>query len=174
MFHQTDHSLLCVQQHGMQYNPTSTTPTQPHHHREATDLLIQHLELYRDTRYSIWGQGPFEQDAAKRERALRKEMQTDGNLHPALAQPSGQYRVLHAVSEALALMFMRAPETHAPIARVFVRELLASSVLRPVMMLITPYTINKVGGVLFDFCIPCYVLCVCMSVCLGTPLHGAL
>ena len=114
-------------------------------HRDATDLLIQNLELYRDTRYSIWGNDPPQGDLAKRERALRNEMQADGNLHPALAQPSGQYRVLLAVSEGLSVMLLGKNMAHTTLARVFVRELLASCVLRPVMLLLTPYQINKMA-----------------------------
>lgn len=116
-----------------------------HAHRDATDLLIQNLELYRDTRYSIWGNDPPQGDLAKRERALRNEMQADGNLHPALAQPNGQYRVLHAVSEGLSVMLLGKTMSHTTLARVFVRELLSSCVLRPVMMLLTPYQINKMA-----------------------------
>lgn len=108
-------------------------------------MLIQNLELYRDTRYSIWGNDTPQDDLSKRERALRNEMQADGNLHPALAQPNGQYRVLHAVSEGLSVMLLGKPMATTTLARVFVRELLASCVLRPVMMLLNPYQVNKLA-----------------------------
>lgn len=133
---------------------------------------------------------------AARDRALQKEMKVDGNLHPALGEASGPYKVLknlssgvlrailppedldgcvHAAPEfrnvrALACYVLVSSTTHlstyadehgccfgaldaiAEIASLLVRrsllfpllrEIIAASVLRPVMYQCTPYTLNK-------------------------------
>ena len=58
------------------------------------------VELYRDTREAVLldresgGAADFSSgDPVRRERALRARMAADGNLHPAMLEPEGDYRV---------------------------------------------------------------------------------
>lgn len=48
---------------------------------------------------------------AARDRALRKEMRLDGNLHPALCSPGGHYAVLSKLSAGLVKVAMPASAT---------------------------------------------------------------
>lgn len=55
------------------------------------------IELYRDTRESLQAACPGtalrDLIPAARERAFRREMKADNNLHPALQTPDGNYKV---------------------------------------------------------------------------------
>lgn len=67
---------------------------------DICELVMEQVELYRDTRESIL-MDPGSRSAldfvsnekTRRENALRKRMVLDGNLHPALQQPDGNYKV---------------------------------------------------------------------------------
>lgn len=62
--------------------------------RDLSELVIDTLELFRDTRESIVraGGGNFDMSGAAWDRALQREMRADGNLHPALCTPDGHYK----------------------------------------------------------------------------------
>lgn len=67
---------------------------------DVSELLMEQVELYRDTREMVLSDKASGAAAdfnsgvlARRERALRERMAADGNLHPALLQPSGDYKV---------------------------------------------------------------------------------
>ncbi|GAB4817940.1 hypothetical protein N2152v2_004986 [Parachlorella kessleri] len=114
---------------------------------DASELFMETLELFRDTRDSILAaHGPtalIDMTPAARERAFRQEMRAEKNLHPALQTPEGHYRFLKAVSEGLVLHLLEGSELQRTSTRVVCRELLAGVVLRPLMMWCTPYYANK-------------------------------
>ncbi|KAL4430933.1 hypothetical protein ABPG75_006189 [Micractinium tetrahymenae] len=115
---------------------------------DLCELVMEQLELYRDTRDSIVlaTQNPDclrDMSPAARDRALQREMCAEGNLHPALQTPDGHYKYLKAVSEGAVAYLLDMPDLQRPAARCVCRELLAAAVLRPLMMYCTPYYANK-------------------------------
>ncbi len=60
-----------------------------------TDLFIETLELYRDTRESVGAANLEKMTPLARDRALRLEMRAEGNLHPALYGNDAHYEVWH-------------------------------------------------------------------------------
>lgn len=65
--------------------------------RDVSDVLIEQLDLYRDTREGIQaglgGRVFADMSMAARDRALKQEMKAENNLHPALCTPDGHYKV---------------------------------------------------------------------------------
>ena len=115
---------------------------------DASELLMEQLELYRDTREGIltdrqqaaaFCSGDFD----ARERVLKERMAADGNLHPALLHPDGNYRMLRAVSEGVVGLLMEPADYSRSAARAVARELLSGCVFRPLLMWCTPYNANK-------------------------------
>lgn len=116
---------------------------------DASELLMEQLELYRDTRDGILADkgeaatafinGTFED----REQVLKERMAADGNLHPALLHPDGNYRMLRAVSEGVVGLLLDPADYSRSAARAVARELLSGCVFRPLMMWCTPYNANK-------------------------------
>ncbi|KAG7671832.1 hypothetical protein Ndes2526B_g07257 [Nannochloris sp. 'desiccata'] len=119
---------------------------------DASELLMEQLELYRDTRELVISdaqQSPaiaaaFTQgDLTTRELLLRERMEVDGNLHPALLHPEGDYKMLTAVSGGLVENLLDPADSNRAALRAVARELLSGCVLRPLMMWCTPYHVNK-------------------------------
>ncbi|KAI3433581.1 hypothetical protein D9Q98_003392 [Chlorella vulgaris] len=115
---------------------------------DLSELFMEQLELYRDTRDSILlaTQQPHclrDMSQAARDRAFQREMKADNNLHPALLTPDGHYKFLRAVAEGAVAYLLDAPDQGRPTARVVCRELLSSCVFRPLMMYSVPYYYNK-------------------------------
>mmetsp|Transcript_13710 Transcript_13710/g.41406 ORF Transcript_13710/g.41406 Transcript_13710/m.41406 type:complete len:1265 (+) Transcript_13710:304-4098(+) len=115
--------------------------------KDLSDLLIETLDLFRETRDSIQqgttGGGRGDLSLAAWDRALQREMKAEGNLHPALCTPDGHYRVLRAVSEGLTALLLDRADSRVAMIRAVARELLATAVLRNLMFYFTPYTLNK-------------------------------
>ena len=127
---------------------------------DASELLMEQLELYRDTRDAVVAEGlghlfpsssssssssssPYSALAQRREQALRVRMEADGNLHPALLEPGGHYKVLRTVSEGIVGVLLDQADYSRVAVRAVSRELFAGCVLRPLMMWCTPYHANK-------------------------------
>ena len=119
---------------------------------DASELLMEQLELYRDTRESVIADAQqnsavaaalTQGDLATRERLLRERMEADGNLHPALLHPEGDYKMLTAVSGGLVGFLLDPADNSRAAVRAVARELLAGCVLRPLMMWCTPYHVNR-------------------------------
>jgi len=119
---------------------------------DASELLMEQLELYRDTRELVISdaqQNPTtaaalkQRDLATREMLLRERMEGDGNLHPALLHLEGDYKMLTAISGGLVEILLDSPESNRAALRALAREVLSGCVLRPSMMWCTPYHVNK-------------------------------
>jgi len=118
--------------------------------QDASELLMEQLELYRDTRENVLADTgsptavDFSSgDPALKERALRERMSIDGNLHPALEQSGGEYKMLRAVSDGLVGLLLDPRDANRVASRAVARELMAACVLRPLMMWSSPYYVNK-------------------------------
>ena len=119
---------------------------------DASELLMEQLELFRDTKESILAdkrsspaahRAFLSANVAARERVLRERMHADGNLHPALLHPDGNYKMLRAVAEGLVGLLADPADNSRAAMRAVSRELVAGCVLRPLMMWCTPYHVNK-------------------------------
>ena len=118
---------------------------------DVTELIMEQIELYRDTREALvtaagnssLGHDFVSGDVDRREAALKKRLTMDGNLHPALCRPDGDYRMLRAVADGLVGKLLDPSDYKQTITRTVSRELLAGCVLRPLMMWATPYYVNK-------------------------------
>lgn len=119
---------------------------------DASELLMEQLELYRDTREAVLADAQHNPaiaaalthgDLAIREGLLRERMEADGNLHPALLHPEGDYKMLTAVSGGFVNLLLDPADSNRAAVRAVARELLAGCVLRPLMMWCTPYHVNR-------------------------------
>ncbi|KAK9836709.1 hypothetical protein WJX74_006496 [Apatococcus lobatus] len=123
--------------------------------RDLSELLMVQIELFRQTRESIvqgLGEGAFRgMTVAARERAFVQELKADGNLHPALyshndSSPAllGHYRVLRHISDGMMQHMLERADYQQAGVRAAGRELLASCVLRQLILFFTPHNANKV------------------------------
>lgn len=117
---------------------------------DTSELLMEQLELYRDTRESVAQscqkqekQDFLQLDLETRECMLRKKMVIEGNLHPAMMRPDGNYKMLRDVADGLVERLLSPADNQGPLTRSIARELLSSCVLKPLMMFCTPYHVNK-------------------------------
>jgi hypothetical protein len=119
---------------------------------DASELLMEQLELYRDTKEAVISDAQqnlsiaaalTQGDLATREQLLRERMEVDGNLHPALLHPEGDYKMLTAVSGGLVGLLLDPADSNRAALRAVARELLSGCVLRPLMMWCTPYHVNR-------------------------------
>ncbi len=79
-----------------------------HLHRDVSELVMEQIELFRETRDSIQrARGPGnvfrDMSSAAWDRALQREMKAEGNLHPALCTPDGHYRVRDPIARRCSL-----------------------------------------------------------------------
>ncbi|KAJ9515889.1 hypothetical protein QJQ45_016931 [Haematococcus lacustris] len=122
---------------------------------DVCEVLVEAVEAQRSALTRL---GPTRLAAlppAAREAALRAELQAAGALHPALCLPQGHYQagwcwlvqVLGEYAELLlAALLPGEPLLAARPLRVAARELLASCVLRPVIMMCWPQNIVKAAA----------------------------
>ena len=128
---------------------------------DAVDLVADHLLLFRDARAAVAGSLPGGKAAwaalppAARERALARELRASGNLHPALLPPGaaaaaggapcGHHAVLSRIGSGLAACLLTRPDFNHPALRPLIGELLASAVLKPIVMLFAPHSIARMA-----------------------------
>ena len=119
---------------------------------DLSDLLIEQLELFRDTRDALMEDDGRLNDLficnhvqfpEEVERLIRRKLEEDGNLHPALSGPDKHYAVLRGFADGMISHLTHHSYKSRVIARSVARELLAGCVLRPVVRLCSPYHISK-------------------------------
>eukprot|EP00955_Chlamydomonas_euryale_P026948 283829-Chlamydomonas_euryale.AAC.2 len=154
-------SLLFTRYSRRRHRPSLSCPAPPPGNtltcRDACAILCEHIELYRATAAAVSHDQLSAMPAAARERALRSELRASGNLHPALHAPGGSYAYLRGLSAALLQRLLPPHAARADdggggggavmvcdaVGGPLVRELVASCVLRPLVMLALPHSINR-------------------------------
>lgn len=108
------------------------------------DLFTEQLELYRSTKLAVGILNEGDISLASKDRAFQLEMKTDHTLHAAFYSRDGHYRMIKRMAEGVVGIILKKADLQRPILRSLGRELLATCVLRNVVMLFSPYNANKV------------------------------
>lgn len=112
--------------------------------RDMCDLFTEQLELYRSTKLAVGILNEGDISLASKDRAFQLEMKTDHTLHAAFYSRDGHYRMIKRMAEGVVGIILKKADLQRPILRSLGRELLATCVLRNVVMLFSPYNANKI------------------------------
>eukprot|EP01025_Chloroclados_australasicus_P048611 TRINITY_DN5514_c0_g1_i1.p1 TRINITY_DN5514_c0_g1~~TRINITY_DN5514_c0_g1_i1.p1 ORF type:complete len:947 (-),score=87.85 TRINITY_DN5514_c0_g1_i1:589-3429(-) len=110
---------------------------------DLLQLVSSQLQIYREVRATIGENRLQAMKPPARERAMRQELLTEGNLHHALENRDSQYKYLSYLSDALLSQVLSWEDASSEIVTIVGRELLASCVLRPLVWTFSPYQLNK-------------------------------
>lgn len=108
------------------------------------DLFMEHLELYRATKEAVGILKKGDLHPSSIDRAFQQEMRTEGTLHVAFCSRDGHYRVIRRICEGVLSVVMSKDDLSRPYTKGLAREMMATCVIRPILMFFTPHTANKV------------------------------
>ncbi|XP_019054077.1 PREDICTED: uncharacterized protein LOC104602073 isoform X1 [Nelumbo nucifera] len=117
--------------------------------RDMVDLIGNHLDLYRRNQSAIGMDVMGTLSCEEREEKLRHHLMASKELHPALISPECEYKVLQRLMGGVLAVVLSPTEAQCPLVRCFIRELLTSLVMQPVMNLASPGFINELIEQLF-------------------------
>ncbi|MCO5578211.1 hypothetical protein L7F22_032049 [Adiantum nelumboides] len=109
--------------------------------RDIVELVGTHLELFRQTRYSIKRFESLSSD--DREKELKLALTKGNQLHPALSSPDCECKVLQRLMGGMVAIVLRPQDAQCVLMKGLARELLACAVLRPVLNFASPGFLNK-------------------------------
>ncbi|KAL8217405.1 hypothetical protein R6Q57_020778 [Mikania cordata] len=109
--------------------------------RDIIKLFCTHLELFRACQMKITKHQSL--TIAQRDFQLKAVLNAENKLHPALFSARAEYKVLQHLMEGFISFTFRLEDRQCSLFRYIVREILACSVIRPVVNLANPRFINE-------------------------------
>lgn len=111
--------------------------------RDIINLICTHLELFRATQTKVQRKelGPL--TIEQRDMELKSILAAENKLHPVLFSANAEYKVLQHIMDGLISFTFKPEDLHCSLFRFMVRELLACTVIRPVLNLASPRFINE-------------------------------
>ncbi|KAJ7951771.1 Phox-associated domain,Sorting nexin [Quillaja saponaria] len=111
--------------------------------RDIINLICTHLELFRAAQAKIERQHPGQVEIEHRDMELRIVLAAENKLHPALFSAEAEQKVLQHLMDGLISFTFKPEDFQCSFFRYTARELLASTVMRPVLNLASPRFINE-------------------------------
>ncbi|KAJ4958209.1 hypothetical protein NE237_025320 [Protea cynaroides] len=111
--------------------------------RDVIRLICTHLELFRTSQAKIIRQQFEEPIIDHRDRELKQIMAADNKLHPALFSAEAEHKVLQHLMDGLISFSFKPEDLQCSFFRYIARELLACTVIRPILNLASPRFINE-------------------------------
>ncbi|XP_043701238.1 uncharacterized protein LOC122651772 [Telopea speciosissima] len=111
--------------------------------RDVINLICAHLELFRVSQAKIVRQQLEEITIDHRDRELKQVLDADNKLHPALFSAEAEHKVLQHLMDGFISISFKPEDLQCSFFRYIVRELLACTVIRPVLNLASPRFINE-------------------------------
>ncbi|MFS8000186.1 putative Phox domain, sorting nexin, PX domain superfamily [Helianthus anomalus] len=109
--------------------------------RDILKLFCTHLELFRACQMKIMKQESL--TIAQRDIELKAVLYAENKLHPALFSAGAEYKVLQHLMDGFISFTFRPADLQCSLFRYIVREILACTVIRPVVNLANPRFINE-------------------------------
>nr|XP_043615564.1 uncharacterized protein LOC122587454 isoform X2 [Erigeron canadensis] len=109
--------------------------------RDIIKLFCTHLELFRACQVKIMKQQSL--TIAQRDVELKAVLYAENKLHPALFSSGAEYKVLQHLMDGFISFAFRPEDLQCSLFRFIVREILACTVIRPVVNLANPRFINE-------------------------------
>ncbi|XP_043697041.1 uncharacterized protein LOC122647792 isoform X2 [Telopea speciosissima] len=111
--------------------------------RDVINLICTHLKLFRASQAKIVRQQLEEQTIDHRDLELKQVLAAENKLHPALFSAEAEHKVLQYLMDGLVSFSFKPEDLQCSFFRYIARELLACSVMRPVLNLASPRFINE-------------------------------
>ncbi|XP_042463182.1 uncharacterized protein LOC122046516 isoform X2 [Zingiber officinale] len=111
--------------------------------RDVVNLLRDHLELYRYSQSKIGRQENKNMPFDQRDIQIKLVLAAGNKLHPALFSAEAEHKVLQNLVRGIMFVLFKPEDLNCLYFRHTVRELLACTVIRPVLNLVNPRFINE-------------------------------
>ncbi|KAI5382316.1 uncharacterized protein LOC127110503 isoform X1 [Lathyrus oleraceus] len=111
--------------------------------RDLVNLVCTHLELFRASISKIEKQHTGSLTIESRDTELKVVLAAENKLHPALFSSEAEHKVLQHLMNGLMSVTFKSEDLQCSFFRYTVRELLACTVIRPVLNLANPRFINE-------------------------------
>ncbi|CAA3024050.1 Intermediate filament [Olea europaea subsp. europaea] len=111
--------------------------------RDIINVVCSQLELFRTAKTKIENQKSKVLTIEERDVELKFVLAAENKLHPALFSAEAEHKVLQHVMDGLIMFTFRPEDLQCSLFRYIVRELLACTVMRPVINLASPRFINE-------------------------------
>ncbi|KAK6153694.1 hypothetical protein DH2020_013333 [Rehmannia glutinosa] len=111
--------------------------------RDIINLVCIHLELFRASKTKIEKQQSRILTLEQRDIEIKSVLASENKLHPALFSAEAEHKVLQHVMDGLISITFKPEDLQCSLFRFIVRELLACTVMRPVLNLASPQFINE-------------------------------
>ncbi|KAK6153655.1 hypothetical protein DH2020_013294 [Rehmannia glutinosa] len=110
---------------------------------DIINLVCIHLELFRASKTKIEKQQSRILTLEQRDIEIKSVLASENKLHPALFSAEAEHKVLQHVMDGLISITFKPEDLQCSLFRFIVRELLACTVMRPVLNLASPQFINE-------------------------------
>ncbi|CAI9753803.1 unnamed protein product [Fraxinus pennsylvanica] len=111
--------------------------------RDIINVVCSQLELFRTAKTKIEKQKSRVLTIEERDVELKFVLAAENKLHPALFSAEAEHEVLQRVMDGLIMFTFKPEDLQCSLFRYIVRELLACTVMRPVINLASPRFINE-------------------------------
>ncbi|WOK91422.1 hypothetical protein Cni_G00113 [Canna indica] len=111
--------------------------------RDIVNLICSHLELYRYSQSKIGKQEIMKLPTDQRDIQLKLVLAAENKLHPALLSLDAEHKVLQNLANGLMSIVFKPEDLQCSFFRYTVRELLACTVIRPILNLVNPRFVNE-------------------------------
>ncbi|KAE7997446.1 hypothetical protein FH972_002084 [Carpinus fangiana] len=111
--------------------------------RDLINLVCIHLELFRANQAKIEKKHSGLLTIEHRDMELRRILANENKLHPALFSAEAEHKVLQHLMDGLVSLTFKPADLQCFFFRCMARELLASTVMRPVLNMASPRFINE-------------------------------
>ncbi|KAL2454047.1 Phox-associated domain [Abeliophyllum distichum] len=111
--------------------------------RDIINVVCRQLELFRTAKTKIEKQQSRFLTIEERDIELKSVLAAENVLHPALFSAEAEHKVLQHVMDGLIMFTFKPEDLQCSLFRYIVRELLACTVMRPVLNLASPTFINE-------------------------------
>ncbi|XP_022844937.1 uncharacterized protein LOC111368009 [Olea europaea var. sylvestris] len=111
--------------------------------RDIINVVCNQLELFRTAKTKIEKQQSRVLSIEERDVKLKFVLAAENKLHPALFSAEAEHKVLQHVMDGLIMFTFKPEDLQCSLFRYIVRELLACTVMRPVINLASPRFINE-------------------------------
>eukprot|EP00252_Welwitschia_mirabilis_P001998 TRINITY_DN11955_c0_g1_i1.p1 TRINITY_DN11955_c0_g1~~TRINITY_DN11955_c0_g1_i1.p1 ORF type:complete len:1176 (+),score=264.58 TRINITY_DN11955_c0_g1_i1:313-3840(+) len=111
--------------------------------RDVVNLLCENILLYRLMQTQIGEDSLNSLTFVERDAKLKSVLATNKKLHPALVSPEAEHKVLQQLMDGVLKLTCRSEDLQCKFFHYVARELLACTVIRPVINLASPKFVNE-------------------------------
>ncbi|XP_047330325.1 uncharacterized protein LOC124933925 [Impatiens glandulifera] len=111
--------------------------------RDIVNLIGDHIDLFRRNQAAIGVDVMGTLSSEERDERLKHHLMASHELHPALASPESEYKVLQRLVSGLLAVVLRPREAQCPLVRCIAREIVTCLIMQPIMTFASPTYVNE-------------------------------